>query len=211
LQKYKSELGSSVSEERQGHTADEALLARAHSYLTSKTARSVSSQDVLQVESARQYQLKENMLSTVHSTMLLRLDQLLGSKYRVFVHMQLNQFILAKVETKTISFLVSKANEFVPLLGIDFEGEDAALLKVVFSSIDKPLLIVNPAEKQAEAQLESFLCAHLELKDTRVCVKCGSEMRKRRARGKNAGQQFWVCRRYPDCKGLSQIGEVEAP
>jgi four helix bundle suffix protein len=34
------------------------------------------------------------------------------------------------------------------------------------------------------------------------CPQCGSPMALRTAKtGKNAGQQFWGCTKYPDCKG----------
>jgi restriction system protein len=37
---------------------------------------------------------------------------------------------------------------------------------------------------------------------TPSCPKCGEEMVKRVAkRGANAGNAFWGCRRYPQCKG----------
>ena len=36
-----------------------------------------------------------------------------------------------------------------------------------------------------------------------TCPKCGSEMKMRIARkGKNAGQKFWGCSNYPDCRGI---------
>jgi restriction system protein len=36
-----------------------------------------------------------------------------------------------------------------------------------------------------------------------TCPKCGSEMKLRIARkGKHAGQEFWGCSNYPDCRGI---------
>ena len=36
-----------------------------------------------------------------------------------------------------------------------------------------------------------------------TCPKCGSEMKMRIARkGKNAGQKFWGCSKFPDCRGI---------
>ncbi len=38
------------------------------------------------------------------------------------------------------------------------------------------------------------------------CPKCGKSMSLRTAKqGKNAGQQFWGCTGYPDCKGTSEV------
>ncbi|MDD8046600.1 MAG: four helix bundle suffix domain-containing protein [Verrucomicrobiota bacterium] len=43
-----------------------------------------------------------------------------------------------------------------------------------------------------------------------VCSDCGKPMARRVARsGKNAGQAFWGCTGYPDCKGVREIEEEE--
>ncbi|MDA3926138.1 MAG: four helix bundle suffix domain-containing protein [Kiritimatiellae bacterium] len=43
---------------------------------------------------------------------------------------------------------------------------------------------------------------------TPVCTECGKPMRKRTARsGPNAGQPFWGCSGYPDCKAILPIKE----
>jgi restriction system protein len=39
-----------------------------------------------------------------------------------------------------------------------------------------------------------------------VCPKCGKPMARRKARtGKNAGQDFWGCTGFPDCKGVREM------
>ena len=41
-----------------------------------------------------------------------------------------------------------------------------------------------------------------------ACPKCGSSMHLRTARrGRNAGNQFWGCSRYPICKGIQNLHE----
>jgi len=43
---------------------------------------------------------------------------------------------------------------------------------------------------------------------TPVCAECGKPMRKRTARsGPKAGQPFWGCIGYPDCKATRPFGE----
>ena len=40
------------------------------------------------------------------------------------------------------------------------------------------------------------------------CPNCGSDMRLRTAqRGKNAGNQFYGCSKYPNCKGILTLEE----
>jgi four helix bundle suffix protein len=42
--------------------------------------------------------------------------------------------------------------------------------------------------------------------DAPGCPECGKPMHKRKARtGKNAGQEFWGCTGYPECKGVRNI------
>ena len=39
-----------------------------------------------------------------------------------------------------------------------------------------------------------------------VCPECGAPMRKRKAKaGRNAGQEFWGCTKYPECNGIRNV------
>ncbi|HHU13701.1 MAG: four helix bundle suffix domain-containing protein [Kiritimatiellae bacterium] len=39
-----------------------------------------------------------------------------------------------------------------------------------------------------------------------VCPDCGKPMARRKAKsGKNAGQAFWGCTGYPECRGVREI------
>jgi|APLak6261699311_1056244.scaffolds.fasta_scaffold00073_69 restriction system protein len=53
----------------------------------------------------------------------------------------------------------------------------------------------KPVESAAKVQLDA---------GKKACPKCGSDMVKRIAkRGENAGNMFFGCSRYPDCKGIT--------
>ncbi|MFA4943538.1 MAG: four helix bundle suffix domain-containing protein [Lentisphaeria bacterium] len=42
--------------------------------------------------------------------------------------------------------------------------------------------------------------------DAPACPECGKPMHKRKARtGRNAGQEFWGCTAYPECKGVRPV------
>jgi four helix bundle suffix protein len=42
-----------------------------------------------------------------------------------------------------------------------------------------------------------------------ACPECGAPMRKRKAKaGKNAGQEFWGCSKYPECSGIRNVEGV---
>ena len=81
---------------------------------------------------------------------------------------------------------------------------------------------INILNKQKAAQGKMFLegggfrerltAARLEARDAAaaaeapLCPECGGAMRARTAKaGKNAGQPFWGCTGYPDCKGTREM------
>lgn len=42
--------------------------------------------------------------------------------------------------------------------------------------------------------------------DAPLCPDCGRPMHKRKAKtGQNAGQEFWGCTGYPECKGVRNV------
>ncbi len=88
--------------------------------------------------------------------------------------------------------------------------------------IQRAIRILN---KQLEAQGNRFLeaggfrerltAARIEERDRQeadagpACPECGQPMRLRKAKaGKHAGQAFWGCSAYPECKGTREVTEV---
>lgn len=68
------------------------------------------------------------------------------------------------------------------------------------------------AAPAASAQAEEAVAAPVasepveEVAASLVCDKCGAEMVKRRAsKGQYAGQWFWVCKAFPECRGIVPI------
>jgi len=79
---------------------------------------------------------------------------------------------------------------------------------------------INMLIRQLESQGENFAKeggfrekltsvrteARAQQEDAPVCPECGKAMKRRKARsGVNAGQEFWGCTGYPDCKGVRKI------
>lgn len=59
-------------------------------------------------------------------------------------------------------------------------------------------------EKLTEARVAN----RAKQEDAPACPDCGKPMHKRRAKtGKNAGQEFWGCTGYPDCRGIRNMEE----
>jgi len=65
----------------------------------------------------------------------------------------------------------------------------------------------DAGEQDAEKQTESHGATARPKVEVRVlCPRCGARMVKRRARkGPNAGNEFWGCSRYPECRGTSPL------
>ena len=62
------------------------------------------------------------------------------------------------------------------------------------------------AENLTKDRLAARDAAHAAAGDAPACPKCGKPMRKRVARrGENAGNEFWSCTGWPDCRGTRPI------
>ena len=57
-----------------------------------------------------------------------------------------------------------------------------------------------------EKLTEARVAERARQEDAPECPECGKPMHKRRARtGRNAGNEFWGCTGYPDCRGVRQV------
>jgi restriction system protein len=57
-----------------------------------------------------------------------------------------------------------------------------------------------------EKLTESRVAERARQEDAPACPQCGKPMHKRKAKtGSKAGQEFWGCTGYPDCKGVREV------
>lgn len=65
----------------------------------------------------------------------------------------------------------------------------------------------NSAERSEELKkLSSNKFSAQDGQDMPTCPICGASMKRRTARyGPHAGQDFWGCSKYPNCKGIRNI------
>lgn len=73
---------------------------------------------------------------------------------------------------------------------------------------DLPLGAAPVEDEQAEEAVAAPVASEPveEVAASLVCDKCGAEMVKRRAsKGQYAGQWFWVCKAFPECRGIVPI------
>ncbi len=101
-------------------------------------------------------------------------------------------------------------------------GDDTVIANTLMILISRTLNMLN---HQMESQGEQFKQeggfrekpseirheAMAKREDALVCPDCGAPMRKRTAKsGKNPGQPFWGCSKYPACSGLRPFEEKPA-
>lgn len=143
------------------------------------------------------------------------------SQFRVYTN---------KIDRKHVDFLLCDPATLRPLVGIELDDkshqrkdrqERDAFVDEVFKAAGLPLLHVSvrrgyPVEAvaaQVAPYLDEMAVAPAEavsepepMSESPPCPKCGSEMILRRAKkGANAGNQFWGCSNYPQCRGVVAV------
>ena len=113
-------------------------------------------------------------------------------------------------------YLLEQEKKFTPWVD---HADSLVAANALLILIQRAIRILN---KQLEAQGQMFLesggfrerltSARLEERDRHeavvgpACPECGKPMRLRKARaGQNAGQAFWGCTAYPECKGTREV------
>lgn len=142
------------------------------------------------------------------------------SKYRTYTN---------KIDRKHVDFLLCDAQTMRPLVGIELDDKSHqradrrardAFVDQVFAAAKLPLLHVPVKRAYGLDELSTQLAAYLKLPVNSpvipqpkpvivaesvapVCPKCGSEMILRTVKnGANAGNQFWGCSGYPQCRSM---------
>lgn len=165
------------------------------------------------------YAARDAVFDEIHRNFLTVLEDVLDDHFRVFVRTPLGEFLRVEeghidLRSRYISFLVCDRERLDVVCGILLQGaspteaENLRLLEDVFSQLDKPLyvfpMLANISRKEVRDKIGDVINASLL---TRTCPKCGSEMKLRRAvKGASAGKTFWVCSKFPECKGVARAG-----
>lgn len=173
------------------------------------------------VPGASVFRVKDKAFDDVHRSCLQTLDQVIDERFRVFVHVPIQDLARSdekeyqeRLRGKTLSFLVCDRDSLAVTCGIQIKGAGAteaeghAFIEDVFRQIDKPLITLPMLTAYSSLELKESLGDVLEDSPmSRDCPKCGKAMMLRKAtKGKNAGKNFWVCKEFPSCKGIMGIG-----
>ena len=135
-----------------------------------------------------------------------------------------------KIDRKHVDFLLCDPKTVKPILGIELDDkshqradrhERDEFVGKVFEAAGLPLARVPVKQTYSVQQINSFLQKCVGTKTIQeqpvetppttngvpLCPKCGSQMVLRSAKnGANAGEKFWGCPNYPQCRGVIKFG-----
>lgn len=176
----------------------------------------------VQVQGNVIYQRRRAVFDEFTREFLRILDEVVGEKYRILVHVPLRDFVRVEIPQpagmlmrRSVNFLICDAKYMSVTCGIQLQGNSSSeqketdFLETVFRQIERPLVVFpmvsSYSTMEVSEKLQDVIPVRSQLK--RSCPKCGTEMFMRKAvKGKNAGRMFWVCKNFPDCKGIHRIG-----
>lgn len=190
-----------------GHVA-----ATASNVVSLRTARSERQPET-------RFAARDGLFDEIHRNFLITLEKVLDSQFRVFVHLPLGDFLRVEsgavdLRNKSVSFLVCERSHLRVVCGIMLQGtspSEASYFKFLdqaFRQIGRPLISFPVLASYLPAEISHKISEALNAsKLSRTCPDCGGDMIKRKAiKGVNAGKTFWVCKRFPDCKGIERVG-----
>lgn len=162
------------------------------------------------------YVLKEQVFDEVTRNMLVNLVDIVPESVCVLFDVPLSEFVYAekdenaahRLSTNRIAFLLCNRDDLSVICGVQLKGNGATahgpdFVKSVFSDIGRPLLEFPLSGDISEFEIRDRLDPVLLSREKRICPKCGESMNVRKAvKGRNAGDVFWVCRRFPACRGV---------
>ena len=160
------------------------------------------------------YQLKARAFDEIKRHMLILLNAVSTEKFIVLNDVPLAEFVTcdkagneSKLQNTLVAFLVCDKRNMAVICGVQLKGATSAeFIKGVFGDIGKPCiefpLTTDVSEDEVRDQLDEILHASEE----HLCPKRGDPMTMRKAvKGKNAGAIFWVCSRFPSCRGVIRV------
>jgi len=184
-------------------------------------ANVVSIENDYQSKEIATFRLKDALFDGVSRSFLIALDQVLDDQYRAFVNVPVKDIVkevkavkgASPTLLKRISVVICKKSNLSLVCGIMLHDKsprtrhDSWLLESVFAQIGRPLLTfpieTDYSPHEINEQLDKVI--HRSFLN-RSCPRCGASMAmKKKLRGKHSGRSFWVCRNFPDCRGIVSI------
>lgn len=164
------------------------------------------------------YKLKERVFDETTANLLKQLNNIVPKSVLVLTHVPLSEFAVTdeasgelRLASARVPYLLVEASSMAVICGLQLKStssgvKGADIVKTVFGDLNLPLLEFPVTTDLSELEMRDKLDPILQARERRDCPKCGEAMSPRKAqKGKRAGQVFWVCVQFPNCRGVVQI------
>ena len=151
----------------------------------------------------------------VSRNLIRRLAGILPPGSVMLMNVPLSEFVQAedgdariKLMSYRVGILVCESSDMRVLCGIQLKdgagrSQRPDFIRTVFGDLGLPLLEFPVSADISEYELRDQLDPVLRTHEMKSCPRCQSAMTVRQAqKGKRAGEVFWVCSKFPDCRGV---------
>lgn len=175
-------------------------------------------------EFARQrIQISQQLLDDNLRWLYRCLFEILGQQYYLAMRVPLVDMLLADTPVTNSRFKGHRASCIVcnrhtsePLVviqmddAIKVESATSASIMELIKDAEIPFIRLGRDEDLSLVILKKKLAAYIDVEaGQKACPKCGQSMSlKLVTKGNSAGKTFWVCRDYPQCRGVSRFGNL---
>lgn len=163
--------------------------------------------------------LHDNRLMSIY----LSLSELFDKQYYVAMQIPLADLFQtqslpadSRWQAHRVSCVICSRQNSEPLLIIQLdestetESETYKIINDLTKNSQIPVLRLGRDKDYSVVDLKTILSVHLDTEcGEKACPKCKDKMTLRLVtKGQNAGKTFWVCSRYPECKGVVKFGTL---
>lgn len=199
------------------------LMARAEAYaalnpnvVSLETTRPSDTEevDVNALPDPTLYRLKAGPFDEIKKHFLITLHEVLESEFALLSDVPLAEFVTSekkendyKLQNTRVGYLICDKKDMGIICGVQFKGEQGGdFIKGVFGDIGLPLVEFPPSADVSRDEISDQLDVILKSSGEHPCPKCGDPMTMRKAvKGRNTGTIFWVCTRFPSCRGVVRV------
>ena len=166
--------------------------------------------------------LSPRLLDEPHIALYRNLSTLLGQQYYIAMRVPLTYLISTGVPVNDrlagydASCVICSRYKTEPILILQLDSSerefsiDSSLITELLQQADIPFLRLAMDEPLGVTELKQKLGAYIDVEGgQKDCPKCGQKMVLRLVtKGTNAGRTFWVCPRFPECRGVAKFGTL---
>ena len=163
------------------------------------------------------YEGKPVPFDEVTRNMVRLLHQIVPKGVGILLRVPLAEFVKSngdkagdyKLTTHSVNYLLYDVKDVSLICGLQHQANQGQagsdFVKGVFGGLGIPLLEFPVGNDISEFEIRDKLDPVLIGSEANSCPKCGESMSIRKAtKGKNTGDIFWVCNKFPHCLGVAR-------